>query len=180
MIINEKPGILEQIEKAVQPLTGNGEFHLESITFEDYDREITVIIRSHELEIQFQTTMRTHSRVLCYFVVHPVEKSFISIYLYPARGIRIPINDGRPMKERFPSENFPTAQKYHALIDYYLQETGFIQELNRQCNAIHAEMPEMRNFFKAENLEETIRLYLSEAKKQGKTGNQKLLDIKIQ
>lgn len=179
MILKGKPGLLEQINTAVQPLTVNGDFQIESVDLEYYDREVTVRLYSPWLDITFRIIMRFKTEVCCYLRVHSVNKTFFAKFLFPALNLNIPINDGIYLRKADLPEINDASDKYQAEFDHFLKKTGFINELNRQCVAINEKMPEFRNIFRSDNMEKTIGLYLEEGKRHGSSGNPEYLDIKI-
>lgn len=67
--------------------------------------------------------------------------------------------------------------KYYVEIDYLLQKSGLIRELNRQCIAIHENLSEIRTLLNSDNIDETLVLYIAELKRHG--NSEEWLYVKI-
>jgi hypothetical protein len=179
----EKLGLLEQIQIAVQPLIKNGDFHLEPVTLAYYDGEVTVRLTSSMLDIIFQSRLKHQAGIDCYFKVHSVKKLFFSEYVFPALTINLLENTDIPFMDFSSKITWETPGisqdqgKYQVEFEYLLAGSGFIRELNRHCIAIHEKKMEIQTIFDTDHIDETIRLYITELKKHGRS--EALLELKI-
>jgi hypothetical protein len=99
MILNEKlpmdesnnPGMLDQIQTAVRPITQNGDFYLTSITHEEMYGDVDVLLTSKEFNIQFHILLKVSGTFRCIFHVNTVKKSLNADTLFRACKINIPL-----------------------------------------------------------------------------------------
>ncbi len=152
-------GLLEQVREGVRPLTDDGDFQLESISYCDsYQDGGTIRLTSPHMDINFLHNLRVLTEVPVYFRIRLVKEPFKAKTLFAARHIPITFHSCELSREG--SERARAgAHNGENFIAILLEETGFIEELHRLSREIRANLPALYNAFAPENLDETLRLY---------------------
>jgi hypothetical protein len=141
-------GIFEQIPGAVRPLTMDGDFRFESITYGYPIREILITLSSADLDIIF-TFLEWKGMGLanCFLVAKSIDLEFEGRLLFPAMNIDIPVMD------RIVDPNF-------------LPKTESLGEVLRLSSGIKRHLLEIRTFLSQDHIAETIRRYRAEIENQ--------------
>jgi len=153
---SSESGIFEQIPGAVRPLTMDGDFRLESITYGYPIREILITLSSADLDVFF-TFLEWKGMGLanCFFVVKSIDLELEGRPLFLALNIDIPVLD--------------------RLFDpYIIPKTESIGEVLRLSSGIKQHLPEIRSFLSQEYIAETVQRYRAEAENQNKLQRQEL------
>lgn len=165
---SEKPGLLEQVQAAVQPLVAEGQFCLETIEYGYQFGDVEIRLCSKDLDIVFHTMLRASTEVHTFFRLKSERKSFYAKYVFPALHVDIPINKGKSLQDFDYRSIKESVRKHQKVIDTLLEKNEFIPELGRLCVEINARLPDICSIFSPENLEETINLYSIEYRKHEK------------
>lgn len=159
-------GLLEQVKEVVRPLTDGGGFQLKSLIYcDNYQDGNNIKLTSPAMEIDFGHNLRLTKYISVYFKVRPLKESFSAEPLFSARKIPITFHECGPRPDMSDHARMKTYNSTN-IIALLLWETGFIEELNRLCNEIRANLPAIQNAFAPENLDETLRLYAIECQKK--------------
>jgi len=156
------PGLLEYITKAIEPLTGSGEYQLGLIETETYYYETIVRLESPEMDILFRTTFLLNTSIQCFFNVHRVKKTFSGEFLFPAINIPIQLKKGEPSKGLFFKHYSPEKTEAQNEIESLIEGSGFIFELNRLCCEIKRQLQVIGEAFGDQAIDKTLTLYASE------------------
>lgn len=166
MLDNKDIGLLKHIQTAVQPLTTDEGFQLEAISYGSYYGQVTVVLASKEMDIVFNLNLKGYPMVGCVLRPHSINLSFIAEFLFSALGIDISFKRCNYIKGLDLTMFNGTLHKHQKIIDYLVEKSGCIIGLNRLCTEIQGLMPNIRWIFHPDAVDETVRLYMEEAKKQ--------------
>jgi hypothetical protein len=164
MIYSNEPGLLERIDVAVRPLTDNGEFRLERVEYISYYGDVGVVLSSQNFDINFHILLKAPERITCFFIVKHVEKFFGAQTLFSAFNIDIPMRvekTGGNIEYEWLRLRYRHYQKINEVL---LQNSRFIDEIQRLSKEIKRIMPRLEDLFSPEKIEETYRLYLEKAR----------------
>lgn len=157
-----RQGLLERIQVAVQPLTTEGSYRLETVEYGTYYRDVEVKLVSEGVVILFQGKLSQHTGVNCYFTIHSLNKTFDAEYLFKALNIDIPLKRGSFIRDLNLEQFAGDIDQYDKEIEYLLKRTGFIEEITRLCVEFKQKLPKIDLLFKPDMIDETIRRYVSE------------------
>lgn len=166
MLDNKAIGLLKHIQTAVQPLTADGEFQLEAISYGSYYGQVTVVLVSREMDIVFNLNLKGYPIVGCVLRPRSINLSFIAEYLFPALGIDISFKRCNYIKDLDLTMFNGTPHKHQKIIDYLVEKSGCTIGLNELCTEIQGLMPNIRRVFHQGAVDETVRMYVEETKKR--------------
>jgi hypothetical protein len=153
----KRPGLLEQVQEAVRPLTDTGDFSLKTISYCDcYQDGGSVILSSDDFDIRFVYNLRLSGPIGCSFEVPDVKNIFWNEF-FPTMNIPITIQKSR-LRTNVSDDRRQAEQPDRHIIELLLDETGFISELHRLCGEILKNLPRIREVLNEENIDETYRL----------------------
>lgn len=157
-----RQGLLERIQVAVQPLTTEGSYRLETVEYGTYYRDVEVKLVSENVAIRFHGKLSQHTGVNSYFTIHSLNKTFDAEYLFRALDIDIPLKKGSFIRDLNLKQFEGDIDQYDKEIEYLLKRTGFIEEITRLCVEFKQKLSEIDLLFKPDTIDETIRRYRSE------------------
>jgi hypothetical protein len=166
MSISDVPGLAEKVEIAVRPLTEHGDFYLEKITHDEMHGDIDVLLTSKEFNIQFHVLLKVSGSFRCLFHVNSVKKSFSADTLFRACQINIPLKIdylAPPIDYQKIWKKFRDQKKVN---EFLLEESKFIEEMNRLCKEINENLPIFDDLFISSNIDKTWDLYIAESRKK--------------
>ena len=145
---SSESGIFEQIPGAVRPLTMDGDFRLESITYGYPNRSIDITLSSADIDVIF-TFLEWKGLGLanCFLVAKSIDLEFEGRPLFLALNIDIPVMD------RIVDPNF-------------FPKTESIGEVLRLSSGIKQHLSEIRSFLSQDHIAETLQRYRAEVENQ--------------
>jgi hypothetical protein len=149
-------GIFEQIPGAVRPLTKDGDFRLDSITYGYPERSIDITLISSDIEVIF-TFLEWKGMGLanCFFVAKSMDLEFEGNPLFLAMDIDIPVLD--------------------RIIDpFFIPKTESIGEVLRLSSGIKRHLSKIRSFLSQDHISETIQRYRAEVESQNNLQHEEL------
>lgn len=167
-------GLLEQVTEAVRPLTDGDSFQLKSLSYCDsYQDGGTIRLVAPQISIDFIYNLRAMNKISLLFRVRSLNEPLVAEPLFAARHIPITFHHWELPHD---SSDHVKIAAYNSedIIAFLLWETGFIEELNRLCSEIHANLPALCDALIPENLDETLRLYALENRKNTSTKSRSL------
>ena len=168
MTPSEVPGLLENLQKAVTSLTTEKEFQLVSVLWGTYNGEVALTLHSEAVDITFQTNLRTSNTIYWFFTDNSSGKKFYAKYLFPALNIDITTGTWEYVKNLEYGFLKDRSEKYQVEIEYLLEKTGYLKEIQRLCAEIKKNLLRIKKIFDDGNIDETIRLYSIEFRKHDK------------
>jgi len=173
MADTEKNGILECIRIAILPLTSDGDFQLATVKFESEFDTIIVDLCSEKLDITFIARLGFRQKISdglkidCAFFDKGSKKLFWTKYLSPVLNTNLTNLDEECMQqvlntyenEGFFGEKIP------------LEKKEFLESLQLLCKKVNEHLPKIYSLFTSENIDETIRVYSREFRKEIEDGN---------
>ena len=160
------PKLTEKVETAVWPLTEHGDFNLEKITHDEMHGDIDVLLTSKEFNIQFHVLLKVSGSFRCLFHINTVKKSFSADTLFRACQINIPLEIdylAPPIDYQKIWKRFKDQKKVN---EFLLEDSKFIEEMNRLCNEIKENLPLFDDLFISSNIDKTWDLYIAESRKK--------------
>lgn len=148
MISNDQSGLLEKIQIAVQPLTDNGRFVLESISINEWESRVTIKIVSPALTFYFLAGA-INSGIGCLLISPSKKRMFLSDHFFPSVDLEKMGLEGEYL-EKFPSPDpgtFDQTSKYQAKWDAIMRKTDFPRKLFFLCLGISYKFPEIISYF---------------------------------
>lgn len=124
------------------------------------------MLASKEMEIVFNLNLKGYPMVGCVLRPHSINLSFIAEYLFSALGIDISFKRCNYIKNLDLTMFNGTPHRHQKIIDYLVENSGCTIGLNRLCTEIQGLMPNIRQIFQPDAVDETVRLYVEEAKKR--------------
>lgn len=162
-----EPGMQAKIENAIRPLTGSGEFQLQTVAYGTLTNNYIIGLRSKEIAIYFDgLNWPERPGILCNFYLRSQMKSFAVIDLFQAMGIDIILSKRYTLfdtKDIFHREPYP-----HIEIRPYTAEqdkVDFYTELARLCQAFEKNWEKIQSLFNSDTVDETIQRYKQEYQK---------------
>jgi len=165
-----RPCLLDRVQVAVQPLTAEGKFRLETVEYGTYYRDVEVKLVSNEIDIRFQGKLSQHTEVNCYLTVHSINKTFYVKYLFLALKIDIPIKKGDFIRDLNLELFREDDNRYYKEIEYLLNRTGFIDEVTRLSIELKQKLTEIYPLFYPNNVDETVQRYTHEFRRHEQYG----------
>jgi len=162
---NQQLGLLENLQKAVRPLTTDGEFQLVTVLWGAYDGEVALTLHSDAVDLTFQTNLRSSNTIFWFFTDNASEKKFYAKYLIPALNINITTGTWEYVNNLEYGFMNGHHEKYQIEIEYLLEKTGYLKFISKLCTEIKENLPRIKILFDKKNIEETISLYSIEFRK---------------
>lgn len=168
MKTHEESGFLERIQAAVKPLTAKDRFHLKTVQYGTYYGETRILLSSQDMDIVFKNTLKSHPKTRVLFIIHSIDEMFIAEYLSPVLKIQHFLTKNNPGLN---SEGLSNQEKEsdHE-IQHLLEKTGFIDEISGLSEDIKKNLPALSEIFSHDQIEETMKRYSAEARKQNFSG----------
>ena len=133
---NQKPGLFEEIQSAVHPLTENGKFQLDLISYGSSSGYIDIFLTSDLIDIRLITNLKYRPETtMCYFVLYNQGKN-VTAGLFPTREIKIRVEKPRQKVSSRYDDLKKSAGNYTTLFQNILEKTEYIPTISRICKEI--------------------------------------------
>lgn len=129
-------GLFEGVQSAVRPLTENGKFQLERVSYGSSSGTIDIFLISDLMDILLITNLKYCSETtMCYFSLHhPGKKGTYS--LFPTHEIKIRF-EKIGQKGSFQYDDLKNkARNYNELFQIILEKTEYLRIISRICSEI--------------------------------------------
>jgi len=159
MVVRKENPLIPKILQAVQPLTENSVFLVDTIEFGTRYNQVHVRLISPEMKLIIDQQIRHFLGISIYLHIRSIQRTFKLKYLIPAIHLNIQLKpDSSIQGLKYPFGPDDEDKDIHE-IDFDIQCSGFLPEVNRLCMEIKNELPEISWYFNEANRDKTITLY---------------------
>lgn len=132
------PNILEKIKIAIDPLTGEGSFQLESVAYGEHYPSCVVQIQSDDFAIIFDGwVLPDHPGTYCFFYSLRLKKCFKAIDVFHSMNIEVLFGKHIPIWDLAKNKNVMVTG---------VDSLNFYLDLERLCREIHSHWSEIHAF----------------------------------
>lgn len=170
MGIYVQSGIVEQFRSAVSPLTDTERFRFETVNFDLYTGQLEFRLLSEQMVIIFYLGFahKSATQGYCYrsftFYLPSARVFFSAEHLYPALKKIIPLRP-KGASGCIWREESSGIFRARNLIDLLLEDNTLFSDISEACYLIVQDLEYFRLQFSPDKVDETLRLYTDETKK---------------